>query len=410
MEQVRHTKLEISGPVSGDAALCRDQVSASLAFQIVSSDQDILSLEKEWRDLELDCPNTVLFQSFDWCRNHLLFSRTLIQGDDRFRPVVITIRQGQKLVALLPLCLQRKSRMKVLTGFSEPFQQYTEILLSGAIDAMSVRQTLLDALKSTGADYFHFGQVRREGMLAKLFDGIVLPTGELDAAPYVVLKDFENYEEYLKTVRSKTRKNLRNARNRLEREGEVQHELCRSGPLMEEVVNRTFEGREAWLERMGITSRAFRDDDFKAFLNRFSNAQLAEGVDTLAMSLKQGKKSVSDQWGFVYRGRYYAFMATWNPEFEAISPGRIHLGEVIKACFDEGFETADFMIPASSYKLTWTAHAAPVSDYVLAMSTRGMLYSKLWLGFIRPLSKRVFFKLPAGLRGLLVKKVLPSVE
>ena len=286
MEQVRHNKLEISEAVSGDVALYRDQASASLAFQIVSSDQDIFALEKEWRDLELDCPNTVLFQSFDWCRNHLSFSRTLIQGDDCFRPIVITIRQGQKLVALLPLCLQRKNRMKVLTGFSEPFQQYTEILLSSDIDAISVRQTLLDALKSTEADYFHFGQVRHEGVLAKLFDGIVLPTGELDAAPYVILKDFENYEEYLKTVRSKTRKNLRNARNRLEREGEVQHELCRSGPLMEEVVNRTFEGREAWLEHMGITSRAFRDDDFKAFLNRFSNSDLAKGVDTLAMSLK----------------------------------------------------------------------------------------------------------------------------
>jgi CelD/BcsL family acetyltransferase involved in cellulose biosynthesis len=410
MEQVRHNKLEISGPVSEVAALCRDQVSANMAFQIVSSDQDILTLEKEWRDLEMNCPNTVLFQSFDWCRNHLSFSRTLIQGDDRFRPVVITIRQGQKLVALLPLCLQRKNRMTVLTGFSEPFQQYTEILLSGDIDAISVRQTLLDALKSTGADYFHFGQVRHEGMLAKLFDGIVLPTGELDAAPYVVLKDFENYEEYLKTVRSKTRKNLRNARNRLERDGEVTHHLTRSGPMMGEVVTRTFEGREAWLERMGITSRAFRDDDFKAFLNRFSNSHVAKGVETLAMSLKQGEKSVSDQWGFVYRGRYYAFMATWNPEFEAVSPGRLHLGEVIKTCFDEGFETADFMIPASSYKLTWTDHVAPVSDYVLAISTRGKIYTKLWLDLARPLSKRLFFKLPASVRGLLVKQVLPSVE
>lgn len=410
MEQIRHNKLEISGPVSGDIAMCDKQATASVDFQIITGDIEILALEDEWRRLEQTCPNTVLFQSFDWCANHLSFSRALKQGEEQFRPVVITIRNGNKLVALLPLCLQRKNRMHVLTGFSEPFQQYTEILLSGDVDVVSLKKSLLEALKSTGADYFHFGQVRQEGKLAKLFEGAVPQSGELDAAPYVILKDFENYEEHLKTVRSKTRKNLRNARNRLEREGVVQHHLCRSGPIMEEVVNRTFEGREAWLERMGITSRAFRDDDFKAFLNRFSNPDTAKGVDTVAMSLKQGEKSVSDQWGFVYRGRYYAFMATWNPEFEAVSPGRIHLGEVIKTCFEEGFETADFMIPASSYKLTWTDHAAPVSDYVLAMSARGKLYTRLWLGLVRPFSKRVFFKLPAGFRGLLVKKVLPTVE
>lgn len=410
MEQLRRESFESASPLNGIANLCDVSALRELTVDVIAADKDIVALESDWRRLEALCPNTVLFQSYDWCNNHLLFSRSIKQGDEQFRPLVICVREKGRLVGLLPLCMQTKNRMQILTGFSEPFQQYTEILLEKGVDFKLVRKALMSALKLTGADYFHFGQVRQEGQLAKLLDGAVPQSGELDGAPYVALKDFADHETYLKTIRSKTRKNLRNARNRLERDGEVTHRLSRKGALMEEVVDRTFAGREAWLERMGITSRAFRDDDFKAFLDRFSNPATAKGVDTVAMSLKQGDKPVSDQWGFVYRGRYYAFMATWNPEFEAVSPGRVHLGEVIKTCFEEGFETADFMIPASSYKLTWTDHVAPVSDYVLALSKRGKVYTGLWLNLIRPLSKRIFFKLPAGVRGLLVRKVLPSVE
>ena len=410
MEQVRLDRFDIAEPVSGSALLHAEMKIPAIAGAVVTSDNGILALESAWRALETQCPDTVLFQSFDWCANHLRFSRTMKESGDAFRPRVITLYKCGMLVGLLPLCLQSKGRMKVLTGFSEPFQQYTEILLLPSVDKVEARKAIQKVLETAGADYFHFGQVRQDGMLAKLLDGLVPTSGESEAAPFVTLSDFSDYDTYLKTIRTKTRKNLRNARNRLERDGAVTHFLSRGGKVMEEVVQRTFEGREAWLERMGITSRAFRDENFKAFLERFSNPNIASGVDTVAMSLKQGETAISDQWGFVYHGRYYAFMATWNLDFEAVSPGRIHLGEVIKACFDEGFTTADFMIPASSYKLTWAENAAPVRDYVLALSLSGRIYTGLWLNLLRPVSKRLFFKLPAGLRGVLVRKVLPSVE
>ncbi|MGB7286394.1 MAG: GNAT family N-acetyltransferase [Salaquimonas sp.] len=410
MEHLSTDKIQLAKRLSSDAVINLNAGAPGLTWRVVSGVEEILGLESAWRKLELDCPNTVLFQSFDWCQNYLSFRAADESNAENFKPVVVTLWENKVLVGLMPLALQAKGRMTVLTGFSEPFQQYTEILLNPSIGKSKLRQVFLDSLKSTGADYFHFGQVRQDGQLARLLEGVVSPSGEQDAAPYVSLQAFDGYDEYLKTVKSKTRKNLRNARNRLERDAPVVHHIARHGDLMAQVVKRAYEGREAWLESLGITSRAFRDDDFQAFLNCCADDEQAKGIDTIAMSLTHGDTPISDQWGFVYRGRYYAFMATWNPDYEAASPGRLHLGEVIKTCFDEGFETADFMIPAASYKLTWTADAAPVRDYVLAISTRGTIYAKLWLDFARPLSKRIFFKLPAGLRGLLVKKILPTVE
>ncbi len=398
-----------------DANIATDELAVAgvvaMAFNVsaVRGMEGIVSLEKEWRTLENVCPNTLLFQSFDWCRNHMEFAT----GDRNFDPVVFVIRSGETVIGILPLAIQRTGRMSVLTGLSEPFQQYTEIVYNpdwaGRERLELVRKTLFAKMRETGADYFHFGQVREEGMLAKLFDGKVSVSGEKDAAPFVRLRDFADHDTYLKGIKSKTRKNLRNAKNRLERDAPVEHVVARSGELMQQVVRRAYEGREAWLERLGITSRAFRNQDFEAFLQRFANGDVS-GVETIAMSLKHGETPISDQWGFVYRGRYYAFMATWNPEYEAASPGRLHLGEVIRTCFDEGFEIADFMIPASSYKLTWTEEVAPVRDYVYPLSLKGKAYTRLWLDFARPLSKRVFFSLPPKLRGMLVKRVLPVVE
>ncbi len=138
--------------------------------------------------------------------------------------------------------------------------------------------------------------------------------------------------------------------------------------------------------------------------------QKGGSIELLAMTLCHGDKPVADQWGFVHKGRYYAFMATWDTDYEAASPGKLHLGEVINACYARGIHTADFMIPGSAYKFTWTERAMPVADHLLALTWRGELQTKVWLQWLRPRAKRLLTRLPAGLRGRLLKLVLPAVE
>lgn len=406
MKHFKHDDLrDAATPLSSDRAAMTGNPLSCISYE---RESEILALEDEWRCLETVSPDTVLFQSFDWCRNHLEFSK----HGNHFRPLVFVVRLGEKPLLLLPLCLQRKNGMNVLTGFSEPFQQYTELLCDRVfleqVGREAIRDCLLDAMGDVDADYLHLGQVREDGMLARLLKGRAEPSGEADAAPYVQLSEHADHDAYLKTIKSKTRKNLRNARNRLERDAPVTHLVARSGPKLAEVISRTHEGREAWLEEMGITSRAFQDVDFEAFVNRFGMPDAHTGVETVAMSLMHGDVAVSDQWGFVYRGRYYAFMATWNPDYEAVSPGRLHLGEVIHSCFDEGLEAVDFMIPAVPYKLTWTDHMTPVRDIILPLGMKGAVFKWLWLDFARPLAKRIFFALPAGLRGRLLHTVTGS--
>jgi CelD/BcsL family acetyltransferase involved in cellulose biosynthesis len=126
----------------------------------------------------------------------------------------------------------------------------------------------------------------------------------------------------------------------------------------------------------------------------------------LAMTLSLDGEPIADQWGFVHQNRYYAYVATWAPEHEEASPGKLHLEQVIRACHERGIGVADFLMPAAPYKFTWTDKAVAVADYALPISLRARLQLSLWTGRLRPLLKRAALRLPADLRGRLARLLL----
>lgn len=373
---------------------------------VTRSVEGFQALEQEWRRLEEANATPCLFQSWDWCDNYI---RHTIDMQQQLRLRILTVRQGPRLVALLPLCVQSNKFAKVVTGLTEPFQQYTEMLLAPGVDAREVFSMMLRSLRDTDADYLHFGQVRIDSNLRRAMEGVVAPSGEEDGAPFVEIGDYPDFEAYHKTVNAKTRKNMRNARNRLERDAPVNHSVSRSGDELAEVIDRSFEGREAWLERQGLTSRAFRDKSFGIFLDRFKHPDRTR-IGTVAFCLRHGANVVADQWGFIHKGRYYAFIASWNLGYEEASPGKMHLGEILANCHRLGVKTADFLIPAARYKFTWAKEATPVHDFVLPLSWRGRLHNGLWLNFLRPLAKKTLYRIPAGLRAKLLHALLPMKD
>jgi CelD/BcsL family acetyltransferase involved in cellulose biosynthesis len=225
-----------------------------------------------------------------------------------------------------------------------------------------------------------------------------------DAAPFVALSPYPDFKAYHATVNAKTRKNMRNARNRLARMGALSHEVVTHPAQIETLVARAHAGRERWLEAQGLTSRAFRDPSFGSFARSVVRSE--SGLEPLAMSLTLDGRPIADQWGFVFNGRYYAYVATWAPEFEESSPGKLHLEEVIRACHQRGVAVADFLMPAARYKFTWTEAAMPVADYSLPLSRRARWQFALWSGGVRPLLKRAALKLPPGLRSRIARVVL----
>jgi CelD/BcsL family acetyltransferase involved in cellulose biosynthesis len=292
----------------------------------------------------------------------------------------------------------------IVTGFSEPYQQYTDVLVANDAPDDTAARLLSAACRLPNCDGLNLLKIRDDSPLAPLLKTRNAIRSNEDAAPYVDKTVHRDFNSYLATLNAKTRKNIRNVKNRIARVGTLGHRVWTDPAEIRALVERAHQGRERWLEEQGLTSRAFRDKSFGDLA--FALANPNSGLQVMAMSLTINDEPVADQWGFVFNGRYYAYVATWRPEFADVSPGKLHLEEVIRACHERGLAIADFLIPAVRYKSTWAPSAIVVADYALPLSLGARLQFSLWSARIRPWLKRAALKVPAGLRSRVASVLL----
>ncbi len=371
------------------------------AVGVITDRSGFNAIETEWLALEAVSENPRLFQSYAWCRSvwdHHTRHR------QRFDPAILTLRERGRLVGLLPLQRTKAGFTRLLTGFGEPYQQYTDVLLAPNASLAATRHLVEAACRLRGVDGLTLLKVRNDSPLAGVLAGRGAVRSNEDAAPFVDLAPFADFKDYYSKVNAKTRKNMRNARNRLARAGTLAHRVLSDPAEIDALVARAHAGRERWLDAEGLTSRAFRDPTFCDFGRAIATP--GSGVAVMAMSLTLDGRPVADQWGLVFNNRYYAYVATWDPEFVEASPGKLHLEEVIRACHERGIAVADFLMPAVPYKFTWTNEAMPVADYTLALSARAGIHTELWTGRMRPMLKRLALRLPTRMRSRMARLVL----
>lgn len=358
-------------------------------------------LSAVWQAIEAATPAPTFFQSFQWCR--LIFDLEASRAAPELSPLVLVACEAGRIVGLLPLKRMRTAAASVLTGLGEPFQQYTDLVLAPGADAPRVLAAMLRS-KAIGrdTDAIELRKVRGDSTLFAALGETKKTLQPIDAAPFVDLRPHPDFTSYHQTVNAKSRKNMRNQRNRLMRDAPLTVHAYTTPAEIGTLIRSSFEGRVEWLEREGLSSRAFRDPDFGRFVARFADAG-DTGIEVLAVSLRHGDTPIAEQWGFVHKCRYYAYVASWDPAYEEASPGKLIMEEVLRAAQARGVEIVDFLMPAARYKLTWTEAATPVYDIVLPLTVRGRLTARLWTGWLRPLAKRAVLALPGGVRARLVK-------
>jgi len=383
-------RLGAVGRIAEDYALRTDVVRTREAFD---------AMAHQWEGLETQVDGAGLFQGSGWAR--AIFDFEAARGNADFEPVVATLSDGQRLVAVLPLERIRTKARTVLAPLGHAFSQYSDALVSAGLEPRdTVARLLRAAIKAAPCDAVSFLKVRSDSLLARGMPANHIVTGTEQGAPYVALSAFDDYAAYFQTIKPKTRKNMRNDRNRLEREGTLVHHVAENAAERLGVIERTLAGRAGRLRDQGLSSRAFRDGAFADFCAALPGRG---DMDVMAMSLRHNGQPIAEQWGFVHKQRYYAFIASRDFGNSDESPGKLHLGEVIHACADMGLLGADLMVPVMPYKLTWATEVVEVKDYALPVTPRGVLVLNLWDKTLRPMFKNAVLNMPKGLRSALMK-------
>lgn len=370
---------------------------SALTAQLHATDAELSALHPRWLTLEQQAEGATLFQGEAWT-SHV----AAVRGSSG--AAICTVSEGDALTALLPLRITSGAGGQVATGFGEPFQQYSDMLIAPGYDPAEALKLMLATLRAEARpDAIMLNKVRTDSALHAAISGLgpndptFTPSAHAGGAPFVDLGPYADFAEFHATVSFKSRKNLRNARNRLGRLGEVSVLVDDSGDGLRKAIAGSYAGRLDWLDREGHVSRAFADPAFPAFLSRLGEGTSDLGV--LAVTIKAGDRPIAYQWGFVHHSRYYAYIASWAPEFEEFSPGKMIMEDILRACHARGIAVADFLMPASRYKFTWANEAAEVRDWSAPLTLRGR-GTAFWNSRLRPALKSAYVKMPAPVRTL----------
>jgi CelD/BcsL family acetyltransferase involved in cellulose biosynthesis len=373
----------------------------NLTTTVIRSRSEMDAIASAWLALQDDAPHDTLFQSAGWTRAVWDFQDKIANPD--FDPVIVLAYDGEKLIAVLPLEGIRTSARKLLVPMGYVFTQISNVLLLNGYDAKPVVAAMIKEAHSAAAcDVILFNKVRQTSCLAQGMPDNHVLTGEELGAPVVELSEFPSYAAYFQTIRAKTRKNIRNARNRLERQAPLRHDVIDTPDALRTLVARTLKGRADRLREQGLTSRAFANSHFSEFCD-----SLVDRVDLplSGFSLVHGENPIAEQWGFVHRGRYYAFIATRDFSHSDESPGKMHLAEITKTCSDRELDACDLGIPVMPYKLTWATRTETVRDYAIPLTARGKTIVSVWDVFLRPKLKFMVMHTPVGIRSVLMRMI-----
>ncbi|MEO1720041.1 MAG: GNAT family N-acetyltransferase, partial [Pseudomonadota bacterium] len=357
--------------------------ASELHVEVIRDFDEAAALSGAWSALCGAATGPVFFQSPQWC---LFVWRQLSAHDHEVdgRPVVVVVRQGREVVALLPLVIRRAIGCLIAEDMTEPFGQYSDILISPAVDGDKVMALVWAAICKLGVDALMLRKVRDDAAVTPWLRQHARGVGLTRHAPFAEVGSFETHEAYRKTIKSKTRKNLRNYRNRLARDGALHFEVLSDAAERAEVTRQCLSMRTRWLSASGLSSTAFQHPVFRDLV-----AGLADGTDgapalmtsRLRYQSHDGKAcDVAIQWGFVFGDRYYAYMSAKDPAFDTFSPGRLHLEDIVAHCAAQGLQTVDFLVPDMPYKATWATDRTAVSTYGKSATLRGRAVVDAWTG------------------------------
>lgn len=375
--------------------------SAAIDIDVVTTRAAFDALEAEWNDLFARAGRSIhVFQTFGWCWhwcNHFIGRGDAAGGTTLY---VVTARRAGRLVLVWPLVLSRTGGFARLSCLGEPVTQYADAI----VDATENKSELLDAAWSfivadSGADAFYFRRVRADADIAPLLAAKGADICERLQAPYLDLGSAPDFATYEQRYSTKARKNRRRLLRRFEERAPATLETRSSGARARELAELALLLKRAWLKDRGLVSPALADPRTRAFFSDVAEAR-SHPAGCRVTSLETRGESTAIEIAFDCKGRRAVHVIVFSLKYERASPGQLLIERSVRNCFDSGVGIYDLMAPADAYKLDWADGATEVTDWTVALSAKGRVYTRLYLARVRPLLKKAVNATTRRLRAL----------
>lgn len=304
-----------------------------------------------------------------------------------------TVWRGDALIGVWPLVLVRTAGAWIARNLDDPFGQFAGVVTARSSDVAEVVASVVRSLRQV-ADGMFIEAVIGGSELRKALAAAGARSSFRQQAVFVDLRGHKSFKDFELAMKGDTRRRLRNRVKRLRQAFAVRHDVITDRGRLERILQAVYEGRRQWLVSGGRASPAFSERAFKRLIDGLPSAP---GIELIGFVLALDGVEASQHWGFVYAGRYYWYMSTLSPGYEAFSPGLLHLGMIIEGCLAQGLDGLELMPPASRYKLEWSDQVRDVETMTMPFTLKGRAALRLDSDVV-PAARRLARALPEAMR------------
>lgn len=374
--------------------------SSLIAYELVTERHAFDALEVDWNDLfDRAGHSHQVFQTFNWnwhwC-NHFLTSST---GPARMSLAVLVGRRDGRVVTIWPMVLDNQSMLRTLSWMGEPVSQYGDVLIDRAIaDPLPVLKEAWMFLKQQlQPDVARLRKVRDDAVIAPLLATLGSQRANEQEAPYLDLASAADFETYEDRYAKRSRRNRARLLRRLNEQGPVKFRHLEEGEAAATVAAQGIALKRTWLRERGLLSPALSDERTMQFMVAVAGSRSNPTGCRVAV-LEANGIAAAIQINFACKGRLALHIIVYDLTFEKSGVGVLHIEEQIRNGFVEGLNCFDLLAPKAAYKMDWADGTVGVADHALGMSTKGRVYARIYLGFLRDRLKTLLGGMPLGLR------------
>ena len=317
----------------------------ALATQIIRDAGALSAIIPQWWALWRRAPRATPFQSPAW----------LMPWWDVFAPgqlASIAIREDQRLVALAPLYLETGPLGLRLLPLGIGVSDYCDLLIDPDYESQAAEILMAALMRVAPWEICEFTELASDASALKLPSptDVTATLSEASAAP--ILRLPPTIDALSDIIPRPRLRQVRRARNAAARRGEmaiVLGDADNSEALLQDLI-RLHGARWHSRGQAGV----FFDKRVVEFHTAALPGLMAANLARL-YALMIGDTIAGVYYGFMDRGRAYAYLQGYDPEFADESPGLIVVAYAIEQAIREGAREFHFLRGDEPYKYEWGA-------------------------------------------------------
>jgi len=298
-------------------------------IKVITSIDEIYSLEAAWQDLHSRCSPENPFSSFEW---QSAWWECFAAG----KPIrLITVFEDEQLVGLLALMQKKKARMVIIWEFNDKYSDFPLALVEPNRPDIwdELASVLRNLLGWQGILFWRHANAESAAipqmMSAAYQNG--LRSYDYPGSPVAYIPTSGTYDEYKKNIRRL--KSIERYSRKLQKEGTVVFEMLESPGQVERGFEELMDiSRQTWKAKAGTAIAVFAD--LEMFLRKISNSFSQRNWWRLYL-LRHENKPVAFNLCFRLKDVLYFYKPGFVESYKKYSPGNILQLHIVKHCFSD---------------------------------------------------------------------------